>query len=201
MTRADRLDQFAIQRGLVAYALRASLMLIAAAWSYQAPRATLREKPGITGDTRFTAKQPATGHCGRDGHPVVRVHHRITRTFLNKQIYRALMTSIPYWGIIALPLTMVVIAGEIDLSFPSTMAVGMVAFFEVYTRRQPGLGLRGRLVAGFLVGLLNGLIIVKIGHSVVDRDHWHAVLLARRGRSHPRGTGRVDDLHPGHRHA
>lgn len=85
-------------------------------------------------------------------------------TFLSKQIYRALMTSIPYWGIIALPLTMVVIAGEIDLSFPSTMAIGMVAFFEVYTRQESlGLALAGALVAGFLVGLLNGLIIVKLG--------------------------------------
>jgi simple sugar transport system permease protein len=85
-------------------------------------------------------------------------------TFLNKQIYRALMTAIPYWGIIALPLTMVVIAGEIDLSFPSTMAVGMVAFFEVYTRQESlELAFVGALAAGFLVGLINGLIIVRLG--------------------------------------
>jgi len=85
-------------------------------------------------------------------------------TFLNQQIYRALMTSIPYWGIIALPLTMVVIAGDIDLSFPSTMAVGMVAFFEIYTRQASlGLAFAGSLIAGFLVGLLNGLIVVRIG--------------------------------------
>lgn len=85
-------------------------------------------------------------------------------TFLDTQIYRALMTSIPYWGIIALPLTMVVIAGEIDLSFPSIMAVGMVAFFEVYTRVESlELAFAGTLVAGFMVGLLNGIIIVRLG--------------------------------------
>ncbi|MBI5957839.1 MAG: ABC transporter permease [Chloroflexi bacterium] len=84
-------------------------------------------------------------------------------TFLSRQIYRALMTSIPMWGIIALPLTMVVIAGEIDLSFPSTMAVGMVAFFEVYSREASlGLAFAGALGAGFLVGLLNGIIIVRL---------------------------------------
>jgi len=44
------------------------------------------------------------------------------------------------------------------------MAVGMVAFFEVYTRQASlGLAFAGALVAGFLVGLLNGIIIVRIG--------------------------------------
>jgi simple sugar transport system permease protein len=84
-------------------------------------------------------------------------------TFLDTLIYRALMISIPMWGIIALPLTMVVIAGEIDLSFPSTMAVGMVAFFEIYSREASlGLAFAGSLGAGFLVGLLNGIIIVRL---------------------------------------
>lgn len=81
--------------------------------------------------------------------------------FLKPNIYRALMTSIPYWGIIALPLTMVIIAGEIDLSFPSIMAVGMVAFWQVFDwTGSLGVAFAGCLAAGFLVGLLNGIIIV-----------------------------------------
>jgi simple sugar transport system permease protein len=89
---------------------------------------------------------------------------RAPDTFLKFDIYRALMTSIPYWGMIALPLTMVVIAGEMDLSFTSIMAVGMVAFWEVYDRTNSlGAAFVACLVIGFLVGLLNGIIIVKLG--------------------------------------
>lgn len=83
--------------------------------------------------------------------------------FLQTSIYQAFMTSIPYWGVIALPLTMVVIAGEIDLSFPSIMAIGMVAFWDVYERTDSlGVAMVGCLVAGFVVGLLNGIIVVKL---------------------------------------
>ena len=85
-------------------------------------------------------------------------------TFLKKDIYRALMTSIPYWGVIALPLTMVIIAGEIDLSFTSIMAVGMAAFWMAYDATSSlGVAFAASLIAGFLVGLLNGIIIVYLG--------------------------------------
>lgn len=93
-------------------------------------------------------------------------------TFKHRAIYGALMKSIPYWGIIALPLTMVVIAGEMDLSFISTMGVGMVVFGWVFDwTHHLGLGLNERLIAGFaaclaagfLVGLLNGVIVVWFG--------------------------------------
>src|SRR3954464_2566224 len=47
------------------------------------------------------------------------------RTFLSPQIYLAFMSSIPFFAIMAIPLTIVVIAGEMDLSFPSIMAIGM----------------------------------------------------------------------------
>src|SRR5262245_43270511 len=53
------------------------------------------------------------------------------KTFLSPQIYLAFMSTIPFFAIIALPLTMLVIAGEMDLSFPSIMAIGMVAFVMV----------------------------------------------------------------------
>jgi len=85
-------------------------------------------------------------------------------TFLKPDIYRALMTSVPYWGVVALPLTMVIIAGNIDLSFISIMAVGMVAFWQVYDwTGSLGAAFAGCLTAGFLVGLLNGIIIVGLG--------------------------------------
>src|SRR5918911_919022 len=53
-------------------------------------------------------------------------------TFLKPQIYYAFMSTVPFFAIMAIPLTMLVIAGEMDLSFPSIMAMGMVAFLLTY---------------------------------------------------------------------
>lgn len=85
-------------------------------------------------------------------------------TFQSREIYGALMFSVPLYGIVALPLTMVIISGEMDLSFGSVMAVGMVSFTEVY---EAGYSVEVCLVAclvtGFLAGLANGLIVVRLG--------------------------------------
>ncbi len=92
-------------------------------------------------------------------------------TFLAPQIYSAFMSSIPFFAIMAIPLTIVVIAAEIDLSFPSIMAMGMVSFSFVYNITgflgnptiQVGLAIIAALVTGALVGWFNGFIIVKFG--------------------------------------
>src|SRR5262245_22577106 len=49
-------------------------------------------------------------------------------TFFSYNIYQAFMSTTPFFAIVALPLTLVVITGEIDLSFPSIMAFGMLIF-------------------------------------------------------------------------
>jgi simple sugar transport system permease protein len=93
------------------------------------------------------------------------------QTFLNKQIYYAFMLSIPLFAIMAIPLTIVVIAKEIDLSFVSTMAMGMVSFTFVYNvtgfmgnpNIRVGLALIAALLTGVIIGWINGLIVVKIG--------------------------------------
>ena len=50
------------------------------------------------------------------------------RVFTDIDIYKAFAETTPLFGIIALSLTFVVITGEIDLSFPSVMALGTAAF-------------------------------------------------------------------------
>jgi simple sugar transport system permease protein len=86
------------------------------------------------------------------------------RTFLSPQIYLAFMSTIPFFAITAMPLTLAVIAGEMDLSFPSIMAIGTVAFiFAFEATGNIVLGLAAGLAVGFGVGLLNGLIVVYIG--------------------------------------
>jgi len=84
-------------------------------------------------------------------------------TFLSREMYGAFMSTIPFFAIIALPLTMVVIAGEIDLSFGSIMAVATLVFVGVIQATgNVVLALIFCLVAGFLVGLLNGVIVVLL---------------------------------------
>src|SRR6476659_5407522 len=64
------------------------------------------------------------------------------RTFLNKEIYIAFAESIPFYGIMAIPITLLVIAKEIDLSFGSIMAVAVMVFVGVFDKTgSPILGL------------------------------------------------------------
>ncbi len=86
------------------------------------------------------------------------------RAFQSKEIYAALMAQVPYFGVIALPLTLLVIAKEIDLSFGSIMAISVVGYLEVYNATaSPVLALIACLLVGLVCGLVNGLIVVRIG--------------------------------------
>ncbi len=86
------------------------------------------------------------------------------RTFLAGNIYIAFMSTTPYFALIAIPLTLVVITGEIDLSFPSVMAFGMTIFDLVFTvTHSVALGFIGCILAGIAAGLINGVIVTKIG--------------------------------------
>ena len=93
------------------------------------------------------------------------------KTFLAPQIYYAFMSSIPFFAIMAIPLTIVVIGKEIDLSFPSVMAMGMVAFYYTYNGTafignatvQVFLAIVASLVTGTIIGWINGFIIVRFG--------------------------------------
>lgn len=85
-------------------------------------------------------------------------------TFLSRQIYNAFMSSTPFFALMALPLTMVIIAAEIDLSFPSIMSLGVMVFSLILMNTaNPWLAFIGCLAAGFLAGWLNGAIVVKLG--------------------------------------
>ena len=92
-------------------------------------------------------------------------------TFLSPQIYSAFMSTTPFFAIMAIPLTIVIVAAEIDLSFRSVMAMGMVAFSFVYNSTafignptiQVFLAIVAALLTGAIIGWLNGFIIVKFG--------------------------------------
>jgi simple sugar transport system permease protein len=84
--------------------------------------------------------------------------------FTNVDIYRAFAQTTPQFGIIALSLTFVVITGEIDLSFPSVMALGTAAFCLVtaYGGAPWWVGLVCGFATGALCGLVNGLLVAKL---------------------------------------
>jgi simple sugar transport system permease protein len=86
------------------------------------------------------------------------------RTFLSPQIYAAYMTTTPFFALVALPLTLVIVCGEIDLSFPSIMSLGMMAFSLTFNTTQSApLAVLACVLAGTVAGLLNGVIVVRMG--------------------------------------
>lgn len=85
-------------------------------------------------------------------------------TFLSDRIYLSFAETTPYFAVIAMPLTLVIIAGDIDLSFPSIMALGMVGFVTAWDATgSVALGIAAALAVGALAGLFNGLLVTMVG--------------------------------------
>ena len=86
------------------------------------------------------------------------------RTFLGDRIYLSFAETTPFFAIIALPLTMVIVTGDMDLSFPSIMALGMVGFVAIWNLTgSVVLGTVAALLVGALAGLFNGLLVTYVG--------------------------------------
>jgi simple sugar transport system permease protein len=86
------------------------------------------------------------------------------RTFLSSAIYLSFAQTTPYFAIVAMLLTMLIVAGDIDLSFPSIMALGMVGFIFVWKATgSTELAVIAAIGVGALAGLFNGLMVTLIG--------------------------------------
>jgi simple sugar transport system permease protein len=86
------------------------------------------------------------------------------RTFLDTPIYLSFAQTTPYFAIIAMALTLVIVAGDIDLSVPATMSLGMVGFVAIWQATgNVALGIVAALGVGVLCGLFNGLVVTFIG--------------------------------------
>jgi simple sugar transport system permease protein len=83
--------------------------------------------------------------------------------FTNIDIYKAFAQTTPQFGIIALALTFVVITGEIDLSFPSIMALGTATFCLLAQAGVPWpVALAGAFAVGAMCGWINGTLVAKL---------------------------------------
>jgi simple sugar transport system permease protein len=86
------------------------------------------------------------------------------RTFLDVPIYQSFAQTTPFFAIVAMLLTMVIVAGDIDLSFGSTMSLGMVGFVAAWTTTgSVELGIVAALAVGVMCGLFNGLVVTYVG--------------------------------------
>src|SRR5450755_3254043 len=86
--------------------------------------------------------------------------------FLKPQIYSAIFISLPISIILAVSLVFVIVAGEIDLAFPSVVGVSALVFTTVVTLGgNAWIGLLLALAAGILAGVCNGFLVAYLGLS------------------------------------
>jgi len=93
------------------------------------------------------------------------------RTFTRFDIYYSFMSTIPFSGIMALAITLVIISGEMDLSFPSIMGFAGWVFAKlsnvlIERGTNPNLTILITTLCcfatGIIAGALNGMLVVKI---------------------------------------
>ncbi|MPW06751.1 ABC transporter permease [Paraburkholderia sp. CNPSo 3155] len=86
------------------------------------------------------------------------------RVFLGWPIYFSFLTTVPPLVVLAIGLTLVIAAGEIDLSFPSVMAfAGFLFAWCVNTTGSAWLAVIAALAGGALVGVVNGVLVAVVG--------------------------------------
>ena len=101
--------------------------------------------------------------------------------FLKWNIYRSVLTTLPVALFLVVPLVFVVTAGEIDLSFPSTMGFSAWMFaLVVQAGMSPYLGLAAAMATGALLGIFVGAACRLFPAVVADRDARHELHAARR---------------------
>jgi simple sugar transport system permease protein len=84
--------------------------------------------------------------------------------YLHSQIYMTFLISVPPLLVVAVGLTLVIAAGEIDLSFPSVIALsGWILAYGIHELHSPWLAFALALAAGAVVGYVNGVLVARIG--------------------------------------
>jgi simple sugar transport system permease protein len=101
-------------------------------------------------------------------------------------IWASFLETVPPVLIVSLGLTLVITAGEIDLSFPAVVAFSGFAFSWSYRTFDPIggalIGIILALAAGALVGYVNGFMIARIGvpsimATLASQFFWYGVTI------------------------
>ena len=86
------------------------------------------------------------------------------QVFLAPFIYTTFLSTLPPLILLAIGLTFVIGAGEIDLSFPSIIAFSGFVFAILFKEYELGwIAVVAALASGVLVGFVNGLLVAKVG--------------------------------------
>ena len=86
------------------------------------------------------------------------------KVFTRFDIYYSFMSTIPFFGIMALAMTLVVTLGEMDLSFPSVLALSALVFGKVFMYSgNIWLAVLTCFMVGLAAGALNSVLIVRVG--------------------------------------
>lgn len=85
--------------------------------------------------------------------------------FLSERNIRAILNVVSFVGIIAIGQTILLVAGEFDLSVGSVAGLSAVVAAKLMTAAAlpVSIGILGGIGVGALIGLLNGLIVVRLG--------------------------------------
>jgi len=84
--------------------------------------------------------------------------------FLSHNIYTTFLSTLPPLVLLAVGLTFVIGAGEIDLSFPSVIAFSGFVFAVLFKEYDLGWwAVLAGLASGLVVGFTNGLLVAKVG--------------------------------------
>lgn len=96
---------------------------------------------------------------------LVIVFTAIEPAFLSDRNIRAMLRVVSFIGIIAVGQVILLVAGEFDLSVGSVAGVGAVVAAQLMTSfdLHVALSIVAGVMTGALIGLVNGLVVVKIG--------------------------------------
>ncbi len=85
------------------------------------------------------------------------------RVFTGYRIYMSFFQTVPPMLVLAIGLTFIITAGEIDLSFPAVVALsGFVFTWWFKNFHTPLIGFVLALASGALVGYINGLLVARL---------------------------------------
>lgn len=83
--------------------------------------------------------------------------------FLQSAAYNAVFVSLPIYIMLTVALVFVVVCGEIDLAFPSTVGMSAYVFSgAVSSGWNPFLGLFLAILMGLAIGLINGILVTYV---------------------------------------
>src|SRR5499427_7587955 len=86
------------------------------------------------------------------------------QVFLAPYIYTTFLSTLPPLVLLAIGITFVIGAGEIDLSFPAIISFSGFVFAVLFKEYDLGwIAVAAGLASGLLVGVLNGLLVAKVG--------------------------------------